>query len=110
MILKVSPSRLVLVNEHKTASVSIDYPSIILHSTVSSPQTEVYCQVDATVIEMDENRLALQDAFLELHLVISDDTVEVYEALCECANLHPGPDSDDLEEDTAIYYSEEAEK
>ncbi|PJF19554.1 hypothetical protein PSACC_00632 [Paramicrosporidium saccamoebae] len=91
----LSSTRLVLVNP-EGSSITIAYPSIILHSVIATPP-EVYCQLDLTDLRLGGRSIELgEDAFLELHLGV-DDPIELYEALCECACLHPGIDESESE-------------
>lgn len=91
----LTSTRLVLVDP-EGGSIIIEYPSIILHSVVATPP-EIYCQLDLQGLQRDGQDVEVgEESFLELHIGVGEtDPIELYEALCECACLHPGGDGDE---------------
>jgi nucleotide-sensitive chloride channel 1A len=100
---------LILFSPAQGKGISLSYPAIALHALGSHESTPaVYLQLnlhDTDLINSDDDVETL-----DLHLIPrstnntdegSNPAKALYEALSACADLHPDPNSDTEEEDTA---------
>lgn len=87
-----------------SALVVVPWPALILHSLVAKEQPEIYCQVELSSFDLEGETIRLDSdssQFIELYFTLADnsDTEELYDALCECATLHPSTVSSSFEGD-----------
>lgn len=107
-------SREIVAKGAEGGSMCIPYTSIILHSLMSSGNPRVYCQVefngyegeDGETIKIQDEAAADDDndspVFLEIMLIPAQEgqAEELYNAICDCAVLHPSLDDlSDLDEE-----------
>ena len=99
--LLVTESSLVWSDPACNVSLSIDYPSIMIHAISrghnGSIQPFIYCQIASLSEEEDEP--------CELHLTPQDPTTvdDIFQNMSECSKLHPDPDQQEENE----WYSEQ---
>ncbi|KAJ3183296.1 hypothetical protein HDU85_002322 [Gaertneriomyces sp. JEL0708] len=119
--LYVSESQLIWFNPATSTSISIDYPSIVIHaiSRNGDSMTEgkpcIYAQLDspAQVKSTDDDE---EEATAEFWLIPDNlsSLDAVFQALSDCAALHPDPDAEDDDEDDEgngwIYSADDAQE
>jgi len=84
----------------------IEYPAITLHAVSrGEPGPSIYCQLDESFGQVNGGPSASEDEYSEMReLTIipkNSDTLEaIFEALSQCASLHPDPhgEEDDLDD------------
>ncbi|KAJ3189549.1 hypothetical protein HK101_008915 [Irineochytrium annulatum] len=120
--IRVTEEKLLFVQDHNATSVAIDYPTIVIHA-ISRGENDpvarrpcIYCQLGSAVV-VDERASELRgeptakatedsdaeeegDETCEMRIVPDDaESLDaIYQALSECATLHPDPDYVDEDE------------
>jgi nucleotide-sensitive chloride channel 1A len=82
------------------SGISISYPSITLHAIQSAQQPSLYLQIESSELVQNDNGHEHGEESLEfMEIVIVPENLsslqKFYEALSDCASLHPDLDVDD---------------